>query len=203
MGSCEGIEIHGLLQTVQDSKQMVLQFKPSSKIPWEPCGFCDAKWDSESDLLPNGTEHSHTIKGIFSFVPSENQWTLTFIDTDKEEQHQNSGRKPTSDINDINDLAQQKKTQGPLQYEVDGKIYELRNSFPGRNKTSSESPKSNHFSQNKPKLRTKAIEFVIENQKYSTSAINTKTFEGTHVGEERSALEASLELLQVVGWYIV
>lgn len=197
MGSCEGVQVLGLLQTAQDGKQMILQFKPSSKIPWEICRFCDAKWDSDSDIQSKRTEHLHPIKGIFSFLPNENQWTLTFTNSDKNED-QNTCMKSANEITIENDSSQQKRTQSSLQYEVDGKVYELRNNLPARNKSYIEPSKSNTFSQNKPKLRTKAIEFVIENQKYSTSSISAKHFDSNNViGEERSALEASLEQLQV------
>jgi hypothetical protein len=61
-------------------------------------------------------------------------------------------------------------------------------------------PSNNNFATSNKSITqpTKAIEFVIENNKYSTSSVNTKAFEeAVVVEEERSALEASLELLQV------
>jgi hypothetical protein len=86
-----------------------------------------------------------------------------------------------------------------LQYEVDGKVFELRSTFSPKKPRNVESSNNNFVSPTKTITQpTKAIEFVIENKKYSTSSANTKPFEETiGVGEERSALEASLELLQV------
>ena len=87
-----------------------------------------------------------------------------------------------------------------LQYEVDGKVFELRSTFSAKKPRNVEPSNNNFATSNKTITQpTKAIEFVIENKKYSTSSVNTKPFEEA-VGvaeEERSALEASLELLQV------
>ncbi|KAI9565558.1 hypothetical protein GHT06_009350 [Daphnia sinensis] len=202
MGNCEGLEILGVLTTTQESKQMVLQLKPGIEIPWESCGFCDYKLDSQADEQQlRETEHSHSIKGIFSFIPSKNQWTLTFSACDKEEKHQNATKHATTyEVlkNDTDTL--HKKLQ--LQYEVDGKVYELQSSYPTKKSRNGET--SNIFpSLNKAVTQpTKAIEFVIENRKFSTkSSISsiTPTLEGpvNNIEEERSALEASAELLQV------
>lgn len=202
MGNCEGLEILGVLRTAHESKQMVLQLKPSIEIPWESCGFCDYKLDSEADEQQlRETEHSHPINGIFSFIPSKNQWTLTFTACDKEEKHQNAAKlAATYEISKNDTATLHKKLQ--LQYEVDGKVYELQSSYPTKNSRNVET--SNIFpSLNKTVTQpTKAIEFVIENRKFSTkSSISSITppLEGAvgNTEAERSALEASAELLQV------
>lgn len=202
MESCEGLEILGVLKTAQESKQMVLQLKPSTEIPWESCGFCDFKLNSESDEPQSReTEHSHAIKGILSCVPSQNQWTLTFTNCDKEEQHQNAPKLgPTYEISKNSTATHHKKLQ--LQYEVDGKVYELQSSYQTKKPRNTEST-DNHFpTLNKTLTPAKAIEFVIENKKYSTlsgTSSNAPPSEEADdsIKEERSALEASAELLQV------
>ncbi|XP_046635092.1 zinc finger protein OZF-like isoform X1 [Daphnia pulicaria] len=201
MGSCEGLEILGVLKTAQEGKQMVLQLKPSIETTWEHCGFCDFKLDSDIDKLQSSreTEHSHAIQGVFSFIPSKNQWTLTFSNCDKEERHQHVG-KPSSTCEVIkNDITINRQKNLQLQYEVDGKVFELRSTFSAKKHRNVEPSNNNFATSNKSITQpTKAIEFVIENNKYSTSSVNTKAFEeAVVVEEERSALEASLELLQV------
>ena len=204
MGNCEGLEILGVLKTAQEGKEMVLQLKPSIETPgWEPCGFCDFKLDSDRpiDKLQSSkeTEHSHAIQGVFSFIPSKNQWTLTFSNCDKEkEKHENVG-KPTSTCEIVkNDITINRQKNLQIQYEVDGKVFELRSTFSQKKSRNVESSNNNFVPPTTTIAQpTKAIEFVIENKKYSTSSANTKPFEETiDVGEERSALEASLELLQ-------
>ncbi len=207
MGSCEGLQILGVLRTAQEGRQMVLQLKPSSGIRWEHCSFCNTKcWDAETNELQSGEiHHSHEIKGIFSFIPSENQWTLTFGDcnNEEEEQQHETMKEPTSASENVkNNVSQQKKIPSSLQYEVDGKVYELRSSLPPSKKTKNVDSlnMSNSFiTPNQPlQLQAKAIEFVIEDKKYSTSSVNAKSFEETHdTVDETSTLEASLELLQV------
>ena len=199
--SCEGLQIAGVLRKGQEM-QMVLELKPNSGVPWENCGFCNTKWDSNTNELHSGEiQHSHEIKGVFSFIPSENQWTLTFSDCENEEQRQEIIKKPPLCSENVkSNVSQQKKISSPLQYEVDGKVYELRSSLQPKKARNVDSPNINKSfdTPSQPVLQTKAIEFVIENKKYSTSSVNAKPYEDTQetVVNDRST-SSSLELLQV------
>lgn len=202
MGSCEGVQVLGLLQAMQSGK-IVLQLKSNSTSPPEMCGLCNTKLDSQY-FSSKEMQHSHTVKGVFSFSPTENQWTLTFTESDLNQSCQEISDKSPSGKPTAPNVCQEEKSQGSLQYEVDGKVYELKSNIPQRKKPKISSPKNKQsFLINKPKpVRTKSIEFVIEDQKYSTSSISTKSYENSQDfgGAENPSLEASLQLLQVKGF---
>lgn len=201
MNNCVGYQINGFIRKVEslNSKQLVLELQPSSEILAELCAFCDVRSNQDSPL--KNTTHSHEIKGSLLVNPENNHLIFTLENGDKENSQTNL-LQPSPCVDEDEFIPPPAKIdratnqQSTLQYEVDGKVYALKSTFPKKksshqNRSSQPNDKQNSIS--------KATKFHIDDKTYSIMKINTKPFEEAYriSEEEQQAMHRSLELLQV------
>jgi len=201
MNSCDGYQINGFIRKVEslNSKKLVLELQPNSEILAELCAFCNVS-DSQDGNSRN-TTHSHEIKGSL-LVNSENNHLIFTLESDDKENSQTNLPPSSLSVDEEESTPPVAKAdkainhQSTFQYEVDGKVYALKSTFPKRktsqqNQSFQQTDKHNSFS--------KPTKFHIEDKSYSVMKINTKPFEEAYriSEEEQQAMHRSLELLQV------
>jgi len=200
MNSCSEYQISGFIRKVEslNSKQIVLELQPNSEILTELCAFCNVS--NNLDINPKNTTHSHEIKGSLLINSANNHLIFTLGNDDKENSQTNlphtnvfvDEEKSIPQSVNIDKITNQPSA---LQYEVDGKVYALKTTFPKK-----KSHQTRLFQTNE-KLNnlSKPAKLHVEDKTFSVMKINTKPFEEAYriSEEEQQAMHRSLELLQV------
>lgn len=212
MGSCDGFQVEGYLRKASSGKrQILLELQPTSNLWKELCSFCDDKGQTTTDAHSSSTKHSHKLEGVLAI--SDNKLTFTLKDceissesTPAEHVQQSKHTLPLMH-QEISNTAEQPLAQlaGSLQYQVDGKVYELKTNVLKENLVKPvQLDCTNHFTStvfsDKPSIPSKSIEFVIENEKFTTTNLTQPPLEvfAEPSSDKSSELEASLTLLQVI-----
>ena len=171
MGSCGGFLVYGHVEcarTATGGRQIVLALNPSDEgqqQAWQDlCALCDQKTDEPS--------HSHTLKGVLSLSPNQSQLNFTLTDCPPPP--------PPPD-----------SRPEVLQYEVDGKLYEL----PIKKDVPKRQLKKKAKVPNKKQQTNSLANLAKEDKTYPMNA--TPSPLPAAQDDERTNLEVSLSLLQV------
>lgn len=196
MGSCEAFQVYGrveLTQSATGEKRIVLALKPTSVTAgslWKELrAFCDP-----NDLAVRSSIHSCSLNGSFLYAGDENQLTFTLSDQMESEPVR---RAPPQNAT--------QKSESVLQYQVDGKIYELKTTLPLKKSTPSSQAQSevsvNVPSNNKKKsliTLKKPAQFTVKDNDPPTAPSHSSVEESLHAEtQQRASLEMCLQSLQV------
>lgn len=211
MGSCDGFQVEGYLRVASSGKrQIFLELKPTSNLWKELCSFCDENPVTPPSAHSHSDKHSHNIEGVFSMKNNKLLFTLndSTITTVNEVNENIDSRNDLAYIQEkVSDTVSQPlpKLNGALQYQVDGKIYEIRASV--SNEKSHNPAQVNcpgslapSLPLSKPTATSKSIEFIIDNKKYSTTNLTQETLDifSEASSKRTSDFEATLKILQVI-----
>ncbi len=194
MGSCEAFQVYGrveLTQSATGEKRIVLALKPTSVTAgslWKELrAFCDP-----NDLVVRSSIHSCSLNGSFLYSGDENQLTFTLSDQMESEPVRRASPHTTE------------KSESVLQYQVDGKIYELKTTLPLNKITPSSQSQSevslDILSNKKKKSLTpkKPAQFTVIDNDPPTAHSHPSVEESLHAErQQRASLEMCLQSLQV------
>lgn len=226
MGSCKGYQVQGFVRIVQTLpvKQIVVELIPSCEVWDQLCGFCYENQNHHLGSDENSTSakvarHTHQLKGSLVVVPGQASKLLISLsdcgnentcESDNASQTMNDGVIESTSKEANKHEAQHAEPltkrlhSNVLQYEIDGKLFELQSSFPKKKLKVSKQINSvqNHPNLLKPgKPHEKEIEFITDQTNANViQKIDSKLFEEAckETEDKRSTLKRTLETLKVI-----